>query len=260
VNLLNQKEINMIGNRVEQSDLIGDIEGFPIEVVQKMVDEQIAQGTPMDISVFQNNKSSSCEYGGFTWTNTPDGQRFWANIIVHKNFDMFFEKYPKKQIKMEEKTIKINVPEGYEVDEANSTFSEIKFKQIENKYPKSWEEAFLGKNVGGYWIESDSEISSHGVLSRIEDKNLFKTGKQAESALAYAQITQLMALPCYNGDWVPNWADGCAGKHVIGRSGNKIIKATYANAYEKLAFISVEAMDAFYDNHMDLLRTYFELD
>ena len=250
----------MIGIKVEQSDLVGSIKDFPIEVVQKMVCEQVAQGNPADVSVFQKDKVSYSRPGGFSWNATSGGPRFWVNIIVYKNFDMFFEKYPKKQIKMEEKTIKINVPEGYEVDEANSTFSEIKFKQIENKYPKSWEEAFLGKNVGGYWIESDSEISSHGVLSRIEDKNLFKTGKQAESALAYAQITQLKALPCYNGDWVPNWADGCAGKHVIGRSGNKIIKATYANAYEKLAFISVEAMDAFYDNHMDLLRTYFELD
>ena len=148
----------MIDNRVEQSDLIGDIEGFPIEVVQKMVDEQVAQGKPADVSVFQKDKVSYSGGGGFTWDDTSDGQRFWANIIVHKNFEIFFNKYPKQQIKMEEKTIKINVPEGYEVDEANSTFTEIKFKPIVAKYPKSWEDAFTDKMLNGYYVDRDSEI------------------------------------------------------------------------------------------------------
>lgn len=162
---------------------------------------------------------------------------------------------------MEEKTIKISVPEGYEVDEANSTFTEIKFKPIVAKYPKSWEDAFENKLLIGTFVDAYSRVTPFEEDEGThEEKNVFKTEKQAKAMLAYAQITQLMALPCYNGDWVPNWANGCAGKHVIGRSGNKVIKANYANACEKLAFISEEAQDAFYDNHMDLLRTYFELD
>ena len=46
----------MIGNRVEQSDLIGDIKGFPIEVVQKMVDEQIAQRNKANVFFFQDDR------------------------------------------------------------------------------------------------------------------------------------------------------------------------------------------------------------
>jgi len=30
--------------KVKQSDLIGDIKGFPIEVVQKMIERQVEQG------------------------------------------------------------------------------------------------------------------------------------------------------------------------------------------------------------------------
>jgi len=60
----------MIGNRVEKSDLIGDIEGFPIEVVQKMVDEQVAQGNSADASVFQKIKAMAFHRADFDGT-TP---------------------------------------------------------------------------------------------------------------------------------------------------------------------------------------------
>ena len=77
--------------KVTEKDLIGDIKDFPIEVVQKMVDEQVNQGNPADVSVFQKQK-----YGGFDWFKTTDGEDFWGRVIVDKNFDLFFDKYPKE--------------------------------------------------------------------------------------------------------------------------------------------------------------------
>lgn len=44
---------------------------------------------------------------------------------------------------MEEKKLKINIPEGYEIDREKSTFEEIIFKKVEDpfsKLPKTWEE------------------------------------------------------------------------------------------------------------------------
>ena len=44
---------------------------------------------------------------------------------------------------MEEKKLKINIPEGYEIDRDNSTFEEIVFKKVEYplaKLPKTWKE------------------------------------------------------------------------------------------------------------------------
>ena len=41
---------------VKQEDLKGDIKDFPIEIVQKMVDEQVKQGNEADVTVFQENR------------------------------------------------------------------------------------------------------------------------------------------------------------------------------------------------------------
>lgn len=82
---------------ITEKDLIGEIEGFPIEVVRKMVEEQIRQGNNADVKVFQERcKASKCA-GGFEWEDTEDGYEFWNNVIIYKEFDEFFEKYPKPE-------------------------------------------------------------------------------------------------------------------------------------------------------------------
>lgn len=81
--------------RVEQSDLVGAIEGFPIEVVQKMVEEQVEQGNEADVSVFQKNVTCDIYARGFQWVKTIDGRSFWNSVINCKNFGLFFERYPK---------------------------------------------------------------------------------------------------------------------------------------------------------------------
>lgn len=82
--------------KVEQSDLVGKIEGFPIEVVQKMVEEQIKQGNECNIKAFQKSCISSDVEGGFNWNKTTDGHEFWYNVIYNQDFNVFFKKYPKK--------------------------------------------------------------------------------------------------------------------------------------------------------------------
>lgn len=82
--------------KVEHSDLIGEIANFPIEVVQKMVEEQVKQGNPADVSVFQRGVTLVVEAGGFVWYETEDGYDFWENIISYNDFNLFFKKYPKK--------------------------------------------------------------------------------------------------------------------------------------------------------------------
>ena len=82
--------------KVEQNDLIGAIKDFPIEVVQKMVKEQVKQGNKADVSVFHNDATSDVFDGGFDWCDTDDGRDFWTDVIVNDNFELFFKKYPKK--------------------------------------------------------------------------------------------------------------------------------------------------------------------
>ena len=82
--------------KVKQSDLIGDIKGFPIEVVQKMLERQVEQGHTEDIKAFQENSCST--FYGFDWNTSEEGHAFWNEVISQKDFDLFFKKYPKVDI------------------------------------------------------------------------------------------------------------------------------------------------------------------
>lgn len=82
--------------KITKSDLKGYIKDFPIEIVEKMIDEQVKQGYKADISVFQKNSDAGQTDKGFCWSITDDGYYFWDNVIRGRNFELFFEKYPKK--------------------------------------------------------------------------------------------------------------------------------------------------------------------
>lgn len=84
---------------VKQEDLIGQIKGFPIEVVQRMADCQVEQGNKADVSVFQRNKDAGQLNNGFDWHRTKEGKGFW-NIISDRTFDEFWKMYPKKNKKV----------------------------------------------------------------------------------------------------------------------------------------------------------------
>ena len=87
----------MKGTTVEQSDLVGDIKEFPIEVVQEMVNEQVRQGNNADVEVLTKNVGASMNNGGFDWCRAIMGFNFWDNVIYRENFDTFFQKYPKNK-------------------------------------------------------------------------------------------------------------------------------------------------------------------
>jgi hypothetical protein len=81
--------------KVTTKDLIGDLENFPIEVVEKMLEKQYKQVNKKDITVFQENNISDIQHGGFRWENTIEGYEFWNDVIYFKKFDRFFGRYPK---------------------------------------------------------------------------------------------------------------------------------------------------------------------
>ena len=71
---------------------------------------------------------------------------------------------------MENKSIKINIPEGMEIDKEKSTFEEIVFKSKEKQLPKAWEEL---NNIKGYYIDTDSIVKPvDGYVNDI-NKNVF---------------------------------------------------------------------------------------
>ena len=96
----------MKGQIVEQSDLIGEIKDFPIEVVQEMVNEQVRQGNKADVGVFQEDYRSEQNCGGFCWCYSVMGADFWYEVLFHRRFDIFFQKYPKNKNKYISKVMK----------------------------------------------------------------------------------------------------------------------------------------------------------
>lgn len=74
-----------------------ELQGFPVEVVEKMLERQVEQGNKRDISVFEADRFACKEEGGFDWDETPEGWYFWYKVIDSKNFDHFFERYPDPQ-------------------------------------------------------------------------------------------------------------------------------------------------------------------
>lgn len=75
----------------------GEIADFPPEVVELMLQRQFEQTGKRNVYVFEYCKDSAVEKGGFEWRKSPEDFYFWNNVINHKNFNLFFEKYPKQQ-------------------------------------------------------------------------------------------------------------------------------------------------------------------
>ena len=83
--------------KITENQLVGDIRNFPIEVVTKMVEYQVKQGGASNVSVFADKRTAAEIEGGFTWDNTEEGFEFWYNVIVRRDFNMFFQKFPKEE-------------------------------------------------------------------------------------------------------------------------------------------------------------------
>ena len=105
--------------------------------------------------------------------------------------------------------IKINVPEGMEIDRENSTLECIRFKPKKKELPKTWEE-FCNNNPrreGEFYINDYSEIretsASTGGRYKNIDVNVLPSREYAEAMLALCQLIQLR--DCYNDGWKPNW-------------------------------------------------------
>ena len=109
-----------------------------------------------------------------------------------------------RNVKITLETAKRWYEQGGEFKEmALSAFTDAELNPIRNE----WESKILGKDIDGFYISSLSYVIQFKNNCSKRDNATFKTEKQAKSALAYAQLTQLMALPEYNGDWVPDWND-----------------------------------------------------
>ena len=86
----------MTKEELENYEPKGQLTGFPKEIIARMLECQEEQGTPRDISVFERDRTAGQYVEGFAWYKTKEGNYLWHKIINNKNFNLFFEKYPKQ--------------------------------------------------------------------------------------------------------------------------------------------------------------------
>ena len=157
-----------------------------------------------------------------------------------------------------EKEVKIVPPAGYEVDKENSTFECIKFKPVQ---PKRWRDS--SPLVSGWCLGGYSPLSCGVGKWKDGRLNIFATQKQAKSALAMAQISQIMANDERFGGVITDeeWKDITLGKYVIIRgSNNTIFKDVVIYSWGFLAFHTKEQRDLFLEENKDLVKDYLMID
>jgi hypothetical protein len=145
------------------------------------------------------------------------------------------------------KHLKISIPEGYEIDKAQSTFENIVFKPTIVALPKTWEE--LVEFDEYYVLNSVVNFTERNTIKNI-NKDIFATKEQAEASIALAQLSQLMQV--YNNCWVPDWTDS-KYKYIIELSKGepRVIHNCTLSAF--LAFKNTELAKLFLENFKDLI-------
>lgn len=89
---------------------------------------------------------------------------------------------------METKEVKIEVPQGYEIDKEKSTFEKIVFKKIPEN-PKTWEEyCALTEGESSYFTDCDNNIC---LTNNSGSHNEFSNRERARQFIALGQLMQL---------------------------------------------------------------------
>lgn len=156
---------------------------------------------------------------------------------------------PRRTIKF-----KVDIPDGFEIDKENSTLELIVFKEITKTL--TFKDI---KYIDGYYINTNSNIYEVDQANDSTNRNVFLTEKHAKSALAMAQISQL--IPHYGKEITDEeWNNQDIPKFVLSRNGNGIKSDTLWNTYEFIAFHTKEQRDDFLKYNERLVRDYFMLD
>lgn len=165
--------------------------------------------------------SSGCSLLAFSyWKNYKENTYYkadgysltYSTIAINPEKEIItFDEF-KERLNME-KEVKIQVPEGYEIDEKNSTFECIKFKPIKKveTYDDVARELFLNKKA--YFTDVHGKILDVTMRNDYCEPNNCVTRKQAEKLLA---INKLMNVASYlNKDWKPDWNNHYQNKFYI---------------------------------------------
>lgn len=155
---------------------------------------------------------------------------------------------------METKEIKIEIPQGYEIDRQKSTFEKIVFKKIQEN-PKTWEEYCEQTKNRTYYTYSPyneshvSETAAHGFYGE------FSTKERAEQFIALGQLMQLRDY------WVRGYKEFKYAL-LVTRNGNILVYdwSGYRTYPHILTFPTEKMAEEFKECFSDLIKKAFILE
>lgn len=126
----------------------GQLKKFPKEIVQEMLGEQVRQGNPLDITVFEINPMALKIDKGFNWRNSVKGYNYWCTDI--------FKKFKNNEAKTENK---FKLKKGMGFLSPNIQYTTGIYKQLEKLgYP-----IYDGSYNNGVLISSFLDIKYDGL-------------------------------------------------------------------------------------------------
>lgn len=159
----------------------GALSVVPDPIVYKMLEYQVLQGNPRDVSVFEMSRIAGVSSGGFNWFDTPEGYYFWNEVLEGKNFDTFFMQYPELMPETDTSDIQaaLNRIES-KLDQLLTEETKPKVLTVKDFKPgdrvrvKTWKEikAMTVKDADG-----DRHYAGGGVFLRSEKPACGKTGE-----------------------------------------------------------------------------------
>lgn len=159
----------------------------------------------------------------------------------------------------EPKEIRVEIPEGYEIDKEKSTFERIVFKK--KGVPKSWKEYCDTYSGERYWYENElCAVDNCGIKLAADStwpKRTLPTKELAEKFLAYRQLMSLRYA--WIGNWEPDWNKFAQDKWCIMNNAGKPVTCICGYISRPLSFPTREMAVEFIHCFEDLLEQAKEL-
>jgi hypothetical protein len=122
---------------------------------------------------------------------------------------------------------------------------------------RSWKEAFRG--INGFFVMNDASIQRTNATSSSDDHhNVYRTEAQAKSALAFAQLSHIVADA--NGDWEADWKDMSQNKHSIDCEENELVVYPCVQLTHHLPMKCVKIAEECLRLHPQLWEDYWMID
>lgn len=155
------------------------------------VREDLKAGTKYGVHTFVNEMQQYKEVTIKRYFASSKAYGIIENCCLYtlEMFDQVINE-PKINNNMETKEIKINIPEGYEIDKENSTFECVKFKPIKKEFTyKDVAERLF--NSAAFYTNSHGEVLRLSGEYKKNEKNNATSKKQLERLFALNQLLNI---------------------------------------------------------------------